>query len=633
MKMQDYQRFIAASRYARWLDGDGRRETWEETCRRYTDYWVARGSLSTQQADVLFDYIYKLEVVPSMRALMTAGPALDRDHVAGYNCAYLAIDDPRAFDELMYILLCGTGVGFSVERDQVKKLPVVSEDFHPTDTTVVVADSKIGWAKATRQLISLLYTGSVPKFDYSKVRPAGERLKTFGGRASGPEPLEDLHRFLVDTFKAAAGRKLTDLECHDICCYIAQIVVVGGVRRSALISLSSPTSDRMAVAKSGNWWERSGQRALANNSAVYDEKPDFQFFMTEMKSLYESYSGERGIFSREAAKLIAGRNGRRDANHAFGCNPCSEILLRPSEFCNLSEVIVRSTDTLEQLLEKVDVATIFGTLQSTLTDFRYLRKVWRDNCEEERLLGVSLTGLMDHPVLNGSKGAAKLEEYLTKMRDHAVRVNAKWAEQLGIPASAAITCVKPSGTVSQLALCASGIHPNYSRYYVRTVRQDNKDPMTDFLIAQGVPHEPCVMKPDTTTIFSFPIEAPKTSVFRDKIGAIGQLEVWKAYQDHWCEHKPSITVYYKDDEFFDVCSWIWNNWEVMSGISLLPYDNGSYRQAPYQEIDKQEFDERTKTMPVVDWNLLPAFERGDTLTGTQELACTGGVCEIVGSAS
>ena len=633
MKMQDYQRFIAASRYARWLDGDGRRETWEETCRRYTDYWVARGSLSTQQADVLFDYIYKLEVVPSMRALMTAGPALDRDHVAGYNCAYLAIDDPRAFDELMYILLCGTGVGFSVERDQVKKLPVVSEDFHPTDTTIVVADSKIGWAKATRQLISLLYTGSVPKFDYSKVRPAGERLKTFGGRASGPEPLEDLHRFLVDTFKAAAGRKLTDLECHDICCYIAQIVVVGGVRRSALISLSSPTSDRMAVAKSGNWWERSGQRALANNSAVYDEKPDFQFFMTEMKSLYESYSGERGIFSREAAKLIAGRNGRRDANHAFGCNPCSEILLRPSEFCNLSEVIVRSTDTLEQLLEKVDVATIFGTLQSTLTDFRYLRKVWRDNCEEERLLGVSLTGLMDHPVLNGSKGAAKLEEYLTKMRDHAVRVNAKWAEQLGIPASAAITCVKPSGTVSQLALCASGIHPNYSRYYVRTVRQDNKDPMTDFLIAQGVPHEPCVMKPDTTTIFSFPIEAPKTSVFRDKIGAIGQLEVWKAYQDHWCEHKPSITVYYKDDEFFDVCSWIWNNWEVMSGISLLPYDNGSYRQAPYQEIDKQEFDERTKAMPIVDWNLLPAFERGDTLTGTQELACTGGVCEIVGSAS
>jgi ribonucleoside-triphosphate reductase (thioredoxin) len=633
MNMQDYQRFIAASRYARWLDGEERRETWEETCRRYADYWVERGSLSAEQADVLFNYIHNLEVVPSMRALMTAGPALDRDHVAGYNCAYLAIDDPRAFDELMYILLCGTGVGFSVERDQVKKLPAVSEDFHPTDTTIVVADSKIGWAKATRQLISLLYSGSIPKFDYSKVRPAGERLKTFGGRASGPEPLEDLHRFLVDTFKAAAGRKLTDLECHDICCYIAQIVVVGGVRRSALISLSSPTSDRMAVAKSGNWWERSGQRALANNSAVYDEKPDFQFFMTEMKSLYESYSGERGIFSREAAKLIAGRNGRRDADQEFGCNPCSEILLRPSEFCNLSEVIVRSTDTLEQLLEKVDVATIFGTLQSTLTDFRYLRKVWKDNCEEERLLGVSLTGLMDHPVLNGSKGEAKLTEWLTKMREHAIRVNAKWAEQLGIPASAAITCVKPSGTVSQLALCASGIHPNYSRYYVRTVRQDNKDPMTDFLIAQGVPHEPCVMKPDTTTIFSFPIEAPKTSVFRDKTGAIGQLNVWKAYQDHWCEHKPSITVYYKDDEFFDVCSWIWNNWEVMSGISLLPYDNGSYRQAPYQEIDKAEFDARTKAMPVVDWSALPAFERGDTLTGTQELACSGGVCEIVGSAT
>jgi ribonucleoside-diphosphate reductase alpha chain len=631
--MTDYQRFVAASRYARWLEDEQRRETWEETCRRYVDFWIGRGSLSKEQADTLFQYIYELEVVPSMRALMTAGPALERDNIAGFNCAYMAIDDPRAFDELMFVLMNGTGMGFSVERDEIKKLPVVSEDFHPTDTTIVVADSKIGWSKATRQLISLLYSGSVPKVDYSKVRPAGERLKTFGGRASGPEPLVDLHEFLVSTFKGAAGRKLTDLECHDICCKIAAIVVVGGVRRSALISLSSPTSDRMAVAKSGNWWERNGQRALANNSAVYDEKPDFQFFMNEMKSLYESYSGERGIFSREAAKLIAGRNGRRDTEHSFGCNPCSEILLRPSEMCNLSEVIVRSTDTLEQLLEKVDVATIFGTLQSTLTDFRYLRKVWRDNCEEERLLGVSLTGLMDHPVLNGSKGEAKLTEWLTKMREHAVRVNAKWATQLGIPASAAITCVKPSGTVSQLALCASGIHPNYSRYYVRTVRQDNKDPMTDFLIAQGVPHEPCVMKPDTTTIFSFPIEAPKTSVFRDKTGAIGQLNVWKAYQDHWCEHKPSITVYYKDDEFFDVCSWIWNNWEVMSGISLLPYDNGTYRQAPYQEIDKAEFDVRTKAMPTVDWDLLPAFERGDTLTGTQELSCTGGQCEIVGSAA
>ena len=628
-----YSAFIHASRYARWLEDEGRRETWPETVRRYVDYWADKGMLTAKQADFLYQQILELKVVPSMRALMTAGPALDRDNVAGFNCAYLSIDHPKAFDELMYILLCGTGVGFSVERDDIKKLPAVAEEFQATDTTIVVGDSKIGWAKATRQLIAMLYNGDVPKIDYSQVRPAGSRLKTFGGRASGPEPLEDLHRYIEVTFRGAAGRKLSDLECHDICCKIAEIVVVGGVRRSALISLSSPSSNRMATAKSGAWYNEHGQRALANNSAVYDEKPDFPFFMQEMKNLYESYSGERGIFSREAARNIAGRNGRRDADHKFGCNPCSEILLRPSEFCNLSEVIVRADDTLSDLLEKVDTATIFGTLQSTLTNFRYLRKIWKDNCEEERLLGVSLTGIMDHPVLNGSQGEEELKTWLTKMRNHAIVVNKKWAKQLGITPSAAITCVKPSGTVSQLALCASGIHPNYSRYYVRTVRQDNKDPMTDFLIAQGVPHEPCFMKADTTTVFSFPIEAPETSVFRTDVGAIGQLEIWKDYQEFWCEHKPSITVYYKDHEFFDVCSWIWKNWNVMSGISLLPYDNGSYRQAPYQEITEEEYKEMMESFPSIDWESLPAFERGDTTTGTQELACSGGACEFTGSAT
>jgi ribonucleoside-diphosphate reductase alpha chain len=626
-----YSAFIHASRYARWLEDEQRRETWDETVNRYVGYWKDKGMIGGNEVKRFKKAIHDLDVVPSMRALMTAGPALDRDNVAGFNCAYLAINDPKAFDELMYILLCGTGVGFSVEREEVKKLPIVAEEFDSTDTTIVVADSKIGWAKSTRQLIAMLYAGEVPKLDYSQVRPAGARLKTFGGRASGPEPLEDLHRFLVDVFKGAAGRKLTDLECHDICCKIAEIVVVGGVRRSALISLSSPVSDRMQAAKSGQWWERNSQRALANNSAVYDEKPDFPFFMSEMKALYESYSGERGIFSREAARNIAGRNGRRDNTAAFGCNPCSEILLRPAEFCNLSEVIVRSTDTLDQLLEKVEVATAFGTLQATLTNFRYLRSVWKKNCEEEALLGVSLTGLMDHPVLNGSKGNKKLEEWLTVMRERAVNVNKQWAESLGINPAAAITCVKPSGTVSQLALCASGIHPNYSRYYVRTVRQDNKDPMTDFLRAQGVPYEPCVMKPDTTTVFSFPIEAPKTSIFRNDVGAIGQLEVWKQYQLHWCEHKPSITVYYKEDEFFAVCQWIWDNWDIMSGISLLPYDNGTYRQAPYQELTEQEYKSLSSKMPEIDWAALPAFERGDTTTGSQELACTGGVCEVVGS--
>ena len=626
-----YSAFIHASRYARWLEDEQRRETWDETVNRYVNYWKDKGMIGSNEAKRFKKAISSLEVVPSMRALMTAGPALDRDNVAGFNCAYLAINDPKAFDELMYILLCGTGVGFSVEREEVKKLPLVAEEFADTDTTIVVADSKIGWAKSTRQLIAMLYAGEVPKLDYSQVRPAGARLKTFGGRASGPEPLEDLHLFLVDVFKGAAGRKLTDLECHDICCKIAEIVVVGGVRRSALISLSSPVSDRMQAAKSGQWWERNGQRALANNSAVYDERPDFPFFMSEMKALYESYSGERGIFSREAARNIAGRNGRRDNTAAFGCNPCSEILLRPAEFCNLSEVIVRSSDTLDQLLEKVEVATAFGTLQATLTNFRYLRSVWKKNCQEEALLGVSLTGLMDHPVLNGSKGTKKLEEWLTVMRERAINVNKQWAESLDINPAAAITCVKPSGTVSQLALCASGIHPNYSRYYVRTVRQDNKDPMTDFLKDQGVPYEPCVMKPDTTTVFSFPIEAPKTSIFRNDVGAIGQLEVWKQYQLHWCEHKPSITVYYKEDEFFAVCQWIWDNWDIMSGISLLPYDNGTYRQAPYQELTEQEYKELSALMPDILWDLLPAFERGDTTTGSQELACTGGVCEVVGS--
>lgn len=631
--MNDYQHFIAASRYARWLDDEGRRETWEETCNRYVSYWVAKELISQKQANTLYNYIHDLEVMPSMRCLMTAGPALDRDHMAGYNCSYLAIDDIRSFDELMYVLLCGTGVGFSVEKKYTSKLPTVAEEFHSTDTTILVADSKIGWAKALRQLIGLLYGGSIPVVNYSRVRPAGARLKTFGGRASGPEPLRELFDFCIATFQNAAGRKLTRLECHDICCKIAEIVVVGGVRRSALISLSDPEDAEMRSAKTGNWWAGHGQRALANNSAVYDEKPSFEFFMEEMQGLYKSYSGERGLFSREAAQLVASKNGRRDSDHDFGCNPCSEILLRPQQTCNLSEVIVRPDDSLQDLLEKVDVATIFGTLQSTLTDFRYVRSVWKRNCEEERLLGVSLTGIMDHPVLNGSSGAETLEQWLTEMRKHAIKVNKKWAKQLGINPSTAITCVKPSGTVSQLALCASGIHPNYSRWYIRTVRQDNKDPMTAFLQAQGVPNEPCVMKPDTTTIFSFPIEAPETSIFRDDVGAVGQLETWRMYQEHWAEHKPSITVYYKDEEFFDVCSWVWKHWDIMSGISLLPYDNGTYKQAPYQETNKQGYADLTKQMPTIDWSLLSDFESEDTTSGTQELACSGGACEFNGSAA
>lgn len=628
--MNDYSNFIALSRYARWIEEEGRRETWSETVARYVNFWEDK--ITNKEADWLYDAIYNLDVVPSMRAIMTAGPALERDHVAGYNCAYVAIDNPKVFDEIMYVLLCGTGVGFSCERKEVKKLPSVAEELTETDTTIVVADSKIGWAKAYRQLIALLYAGEIPKFDTSKVRPAGAKLRTFGGRASGPAPLVELFNFTIDTFKRASGRKLTDLECHDLVCKVAEIVVVGGVRRSALISLSSPESDRMQSAKSGAWWNGHGQRALANNSACYDKKPDFSFYMNEMKALYESYSGERGIFSREAARQIAGRNGRRDTDYNFGCNPCSEILLRSAQFCNLSEVIVRPTDSVADLLNKVEIATVFGTLQSTLTDFRYLRKVWADNCNDERLLGVSLTGLMDHPVLNGSKGENALTEALTALREHAIMVNKKWVKRLGIPQSAAITCVKPSGTVSQLALCSSGIHPAYANQYIRTVRQDNKDPMTQFLIDQGVPNEPCVMKPDTTTIFSFPIKGSKDSVCRDDVGALEQLRIWKLYQEHWCEHKPSITVYYKDDEFLAVAQWCWDNWDVLSGISLLPYDNGTYQQAPYQEITEEQYKELAKAMPKIDWSAFPAYEVEDTTTGSQELACTGGVCEIVGSA-
>ena len=627
--MNQYQQFIHATRYARWIEPEQRRESWDETVDRFMDFWP---QLKPKEKMHLRSMIYNLEVLPSMRALMTAGPALERDHVAGYNCAYLSIDDPKAFDELMYILLCGTGVGFSVERDEVDKLPVVAEQFHPASTVHTVQDNKIGWAKSTRQLIANLYAGEIITMDYSQVRAAGERLKTFGGRASGPEPLMDLHQFLVNLFQGAAGRKLTDLECHDICCKIAEIVVVGGVRRSALISLSSPTSDRMRDAKSGKWYEMHGQRALANNSAVYDKKPDFAFFMDEMRSLYKSYSGERGIFSREAAKAIAGRNGRRDTDHAFGCNPCSEILLRPGQFCNLTEVVVRPSDTAESLQAKVIAATILGTLQSTLTNFRYLRRFWKKNCEEERLLGVSLTGIMDNPLTNGKKGTKALEALLDDLRETAIETNKRWADRLGIAQATAITCVKPSGTVSQLANCASGIHPNYSKYYIRTVRQDNKDPVTDFLKAVGVPNEPCFMKRDTTTVFSFPMKVEGNAVFRDDVGAIGQLEIWKTYQNHWAEHKPSITVYYKDDEFFDVCAWVWNNWDIMSGISMLPYDNGSYVQAPYQEITAQEYKDAVKAMPDIDFAGLFEFERGDTTTSSQELACTGGSCEIVGSA-
>ncbi len=626
--MIDYQKLIAASRYARWRDADGRREFWDETVARYAYYWSDKGLIDNKMARKIQEAIESLQVMPSMRALWTAGPALDRDHMAGYNCAFLSVDDPRAFDEALYVLCCGTGLGYSVERQEIAKLPEVSEEFHPTDTTIIVADSKVGWAKAFRQLIAMLYAGEVPQIDYSRVRGAGERLKTFGGRASGPQPLQDLFEFAERTFRGAAGRKLSSVECHDLMCKVGEIVVVGGVRRSAMISLSNVSDDRIRKAKSGQWWQDNPQRALANNSAAYTEVPDFQVLQDELRSLYDSFSGERGIFNREAAKKKAARNGRRDETQVMGVNPCAEILLRSAQTCNLTEVVVREDDTLKTLKDKVELATIMGTLQSTLTDFRYLRSKWKKNCEEERLLGVSLTGICDHQVMSGKEGADKLSKWLTEMREHAVAVNAKWADKLGIQRSAAITTVKPSGTVSQLVDSASGIHPRYSEHYIRTVRQDNKDPVTQFLKDQGVPNEPCFMKPDTTTVFSFPMEAPSSALTVDEVGTIEQLELAKLYSDCWAEHTISLTAYYTDSSWFDLCSWVYKNWDSMIGMSFLPHDGGSYKQAPYQKISAEEYAEFAKSMPTINWEGLPGYENGDTTSGAKAMACVGDNCEL-----
>ena len=625
--MDQYQQFIHKSRYARWMPDESRRETWSETVTRYVSFWRARGQITVKEEKKMYDAIHNLEVMPSMRCMMTAGVALDKDNVAGFNCSYLHIDSPRSFDELMYVLMCGTGVGFSVERNFINKLPEIAETFHKTDSLIVVSDSKIGWASAFRELIAMLYAGKIPQWDVSRVRGSGERLKTFGGRASGPDPLVDLFNFCIEVFQKAKGRKLTSIECHDIVCKVADIVVVGGVRRSALISLSNLSDQRMAKAKSGDWWRTEGQRALANNSVAYTEKPDFESFLSEMQTMYESKAGERGIFSRVAAQKIAARNGRRDAEHDFGTNPCSEIILRSNQFCNLSEVVVRADDTLKTLKAKVETAAIIGTLQATLTDFRYLRNVWKKNTEEEALLGLSMTGIMDHPVIGTASD--KTEQWLEELKDVAVKTNKKWAEKLGINQSVAITCVKPSGTVSQLVDSASGIHPRFSKHYIRRVRSDKKDPLAVFMEQAGFPVEQDVMSP-SSSVFSFPVKAPKASTTVKQVGAMQQLALWKAYQNHWCEHKPSITVYYTDDEFLQVAQWIWDNFDICSGISLLPVSDHVYQQAPYEDIDATTYKELLASMPKnVNWEDLGNFEQEDNTTGSQELACVGGACEIV----
>ena len=626
----EYQSFIHMSRYSRWLDTEGRRENWGETVGRLISFFRQ----SVEKVDEkswknIEEAILSLEVMPSMRALMTAGKALERENIAGYNCSYIPIDNPKAFDEVLYILMNGTGVGFSVERQYSDRLPTIPDvDFEDTEDVVAVVDSKEGWAKAFRDLISYLYTGRVPKINISKVRPVGTRLKTFGGRASGPQPLVDLFDFTILKFKGAKGRKLSSMECHDIVCKTGEVVVVGGVRRSALISLSNLSDQRIRTAKTGDWWTTNPERALANNSVAYTEKPDPGIFMKEWLSLYESKSGERGIFNRSSAQAKAAENGRRDADWDFGTNPCSEIILRPNQFCNLTEIVVRSTDTMVTLIKKVQIATLLGTIQSTFTNFGYLRKRWQNNTEEERLLGVSLTGIMDSPILNGRETG--LEKRLEALREIAVETNRYWAKKFGINQSTAITCVKPSGTVSQLVDSASGIHARHNPYYIRTVRGDNKDPLTEFMIASGIPSEPDYMKPEHTTVFSFPMKAPTGSVCRNDMTAIEQLELWKTYAQHWCEHKPSVTISVKEEEWVPVGAWCWENFSHLSGVSFLPFSDHTYQQAPYQDIDKATYENMAKKMPTsIDWQKLQDFEKEDNTKGSQELACTAGVCELV----
>jgi ribonucleoside-diphosphate reductase alpha chain len=627
-----YETYIAKSRYARYLDSKKRRENWDETVTRYFDFLENHlqqkhnYALSGEMREELQNAVVNFEVMPSMRALMTSGKALERDNTSGYNCSYLPVDDPKAFDEAMFILLCGTGVGFSVERQYIAKLPEVPEKIYDSESTIVVSDSKEGWAKALRQVIAMLYSGEAPRWDVSKVRPAGSRLKTFGGRASGPEPLVELFKFAVKIFKNAQGRKLNSIECHDIICKVGEVVVVGGVRRSAMISLSNLSDDRMRNAKTGSWWETQSQRALANNSACHTERPDVGIFMKEWLSLYESKSGERGIFNREAAKNIVKKNGRRNPDHDFGTNPCSEIILRPYQFCNLTEIIVRAEDTQEDLLRKIRLATILGTFQSTLTHFPYLRKIWRDNTEQERLLGVSMTGILDNHLLNNPEDA-DLPGRLEQLKTRAIEINAEMADILGIPASAAITAIKPSGTVSQLTDTASGIHPRHASYYYRRIRGDVKDPLTKAMMIAGVPCEPDVMKPGSTMVFTFPKKAPTDAVLRYDLDAIKHLNLWLVYQHHYCEHKPSVTISVNEREWPTVGAFVWEHFDEMSGVAFLPYDGGNYKQAPYEDCTKEEYEALLAKMPPnIDWDAI--IETEDNVEGVQTLACTAGGCEI-----
>jgi ribonucleoside-triphosphate reductase (thioredoxin) len=631
-QMGTYEQIIHVTKYARYLEDKKRRETWEETVTRYVDFMSSKVDLKGSYKE-LHGALLRQDIVPSMRLLMTAGEACERDNIAAFNCAYTSISSKRVFSEILYILMNGTGIGFSNERKMIDNLPTIPKELSESGDVIVVADSKRGWAVAFRKLMSSLWEGDIPNIDYSKIRPAGARLKTFGGRASGAVPLQNLFTFVTETFKIAQGRKLNSLEVHDIVCMIGDIVVVGGVRRSALIGLSNLTDHRMRDAKTGQWYlpvQDGGNphRMLANNSVCYTEQPDAKTFLEEWLSLVKSGSGERGIFNRIAAQNQAARWGRRSADLDYGCNPCSEIILRDKQFCNLTEVVVRQSDTYNELKKKIELATILGTYQSTLTDFKFLSEEWKKNTDEERLLGVSLTGIMDSPLLNGSKDMAGLPKILEELRDHARKVNIKWAERFNVSVSTAITCVKPSGTVSQLVNSSSGIHARFAPYYIRRIQLDKKDPVCQYLLDNGFPLVDYEAKKETTMVASFPMKAPEGSVMRTDMTAIEQMEIWLIYQDHFCEHKPSCTVYVKEHEWVEVGAWVWKHFNRISGISFLPHSDHVYQQAPYEDLTKEQYEAMLATMPEgIDWSEM--IEDKDNTTATQELACTAaGGCEV-----
>ncbi|MDA0320449.1 MAG: recombinase [Proteobacteria bacterium] len=620
------EEYVYISKYSKFLHDQNRRETWAETVKRYKANVLDR-HLSNEMAEIIARAILNLEVVPSMRMLATAGPALDRDNVCGYNCAYKAITQPRDFSDALFILSSGTGMGYSVEKKYISQLPKVPSSVKMDEVSFTVQDSREGWQEAVQFAMEEGFLGNIYEYDLSLLRPEGAILKTFGGRSSGPEPLRKTLNYINDLFKKAAGRQLTSLECHDLMCMIASCIVAGGVRRSAMISLGDIDDVEMRNAKNWSLGAFPEERHSANNSYVTNGTPSKEEFEAEWSAMVAGKSGERGIFNRASAKAQAEKFGRKVAD--FGCNPCSEILLvDDGQFCNLSEVIIRADDDFYDLKRKVELATIIGTVQSTFTHFPALPKNWTDNCEEERLLGVSMTGIMDNPLTNGV--LAGLPGRLNELRNFAIDTNKKWAEKLGISAAASVTCVKPSGSVSALTGTASGIHSRWSDYYIRRTIQSNADPLTQLMIDEGIPHEPSATKPDLETVFSFPIASPLGAVTNGTRSAIEQMEMWLTYQRNWTTHKVSATISVKSDEWDDLAKFVYDHFDEIAGVSFLPYDDHAYVQAPYEQISAEKYEELNLAFPIsVNWSRLPEFEIEDTTKASQELACTGGACEIL----